>query len=354
MSRKINIKKILVTTCWLLAGAGMLVLLGAAMNSKKLNRCNGFEIDINGSDKGQWFIDKHDIVKIITKNGTSDIKGAPLRSFDLRSLESAVKKDPWIRSAELFFDNNNILQVRIVEREPVARIFTAGGNSFYIDTACKKLPLSEKMSARVPVFTGFPSELTKRSKADSAFLCDIKNLSLYIQKDEFLDAQIAQTDINTSREFEMIPVVGNHTIEFGSAENYQNKFRRLKIFYKMVLAKTGVDAYTRIKLQFDNEVVGVKKPGYKNKADSLQAERHIQEMIMSREADEINPADSSINQPVTDPVSIENSLPEKPAVEVKPAGKSADKPKATPSKANPIQSNPKKTNSPKAVMPKRV
>jgi cell division protein FtsQ len=348
MGRKINIRKVLVTTCWLLVGAGTLVLLGASMNSKKSNRCSGFEIDINGS--GQWFIDTQDVVKIITKNGSSEIKGVPLRNFDLRSLEVAVKKDPWIRSAELFFDNNNVLQVRIIEREPVARIFTTGGNSFYIDTACKKLPLSDKMSARVPVFTGFPSELTKKNKADSALLRDIRDLSLYIQKDEFLDAQIAQTDINLSREFEMIPVVGNHTIEFGSADNYQNKFRRLKIFYKMVLAKTGMDVYTAIKLQFDNEVVGVKKPGYKNKADSLQAERHVQEMIMSRETDELNPADSSISQQAINSVPADNSLPEKSTVEVR----QANKPKPAQPKANPVQSNPKKTNIPKAVMPKKV
>jgi cell division protein FtsQ len=354
MKRKISIRKILATTCWLIAGAGMLVLLGAAMNSKKLNRCNGFEIDINGSEKGQWFIDKADVVKIITKNGTSEIKGTPLRSFDLRSLEIAVKKEAWIKSAELFFDNNNVLQVRIIEREPVARIFTAGGSSFYIDTACKKLPLSEKMSARVPVFTGFPSELTKRNRADSVLLRAIRDLSLFIQKDVFLDAQIAQTDINLSREFEMIPVVGNHTIEFGNTDNYQNKFRRLKIFYKMILAKTGMDVYTRIKLQFDNEVVGVKKPGYKNKADSLQAERHIQEMIMSREADEVNPADSSITQEVVNPVSTETPLPEKSAVEVRQDEKPVDKPKALPSKAGANQSNPKKTNIPKAVMPKKA
>ncbi|MBK6829167.1 MAG: hypothetical protein IPG86_20990 [Chitinophagaceae bacterium] len=62
----------------------------------------------------------------------------------------------------------------VEEREPVARIFTSGGNTFYIDSSNTMLPLSEKFSARLPVFTGFPSEAKVLSKADSNLLNDIK------------------------------------------------------------------------------------------------------------------------------------------------------------------------------------
>jgi cell division protein FtsQ len=54
---------------------------------------------------------------------------------------------------QLFFDNNEVLQVVIDEREPIARIFTVAGNSYYIDSSLERLPLSDKMSARLPVFT---------------------------------------------------------------------------------------------------------------------------------------------------------------------------------------------------------
>ena len=51
----------------------------------------------------------------------------PVHSIDLAAMETELTKNRWIKKAELFFDNNNVLQVRITEREPIARIFTTSG-----------------------------------------------------------------------------------------------------------------------------------------------------------------------------------------------------------------------------------
>ena len=42
------------------------------------------------------------------------------------------------KNVELFLDNTQSLQVRIEQRIPIARIFTASGNSFYIDNKTMK------------------------------------------------------------------------------------------------------------------------------------------------------------------------------------------------------------------------
>ena len=55
-----------------------------------------------------------------------------------------LKKNAWVNGAEVFFDNNDVLRINIAQREPIARIFTLGGNSFYIDSSGTELPLSEK------------------------------------------------------------------------------------------------------------------------------------------------------------------------------------------------------------------
>ncbi len=63
-----------------------------------------------------------------------------------------------------FFDNNMVLHAKISEREPVARIFTITGGSFYIDSSAHRMPLSDKMNVRIPVFTGFPTDKSKLKK----------------------------------------------------------------------------------------------------------------------------------------------------------------------------------------------
>ena len=72
-----------------------------------------------------------------------NLENAVASSLDLAAMEKALQKDQWIKNAEMFFDNNNVLQVKIVEREPIARIFTTSGASFYMDSSLKRLPLSD-------------------------------------------------------------------------------------------------------------------------------------------------------------------------------------------------------------------
>src|SRR5206468_497403 len=106
--------------------------------------------------------------------------GETLEDIDLRKTETMLKKNSWIKNAELFFDNHQTLHVNIAEREPIARVFAMSGNSFYIDSSGLRLPVNENATARVMVFTSFPSDKNILSKPDSLVLNDVKALSQYI------------------------------------------------------------------------------------------------------------------------------------------------------------------------------
>ena len=278
MSIKGNIKKILFLGFWCVIGAGILVLLVAAMRVKQDKDCAGYNISIKSPGE-HLFIDKKDIENQLTGNGTLLLKGRALKSFDLKKMEESMEKTLWISDAELFFDNNQVLQVNIEERQPVARVFTANGNSFYIDSGSVRLPLSDKLSARLPVFTSFPSERTQFSKADKELLKQIKTISQYISASEFWMAQVAQVDITAARTFEIVPTVGNHIIEFGDATNCDKKFRKLLLFYQQVISQAGFDSYERIKIQYAGQVVAVRQANAISKYDSLQAIKNVQRLI---------------------------------------------------------------------------
>ena len=116
---------------------------------------------------------------------------------------------------------------------------------------------------------------------DSLLTVQIRKLGMFIQKDSFWRAQIAQVDITPEKNFEMIPVVGNHIIVLGDGNDYEKKFHRLFVFYKEVLSKTGFDRYSRINIAFDGQVIGTRKAGSVTKADSLQGIKNIQQLIRS-------------------------------------------------------------------------
>lgn len=250
--KNLNWKKIFINTVWVLSLIGVLVLLGASIRQKKNKRIQGVVVEIKGAEK-HMFIDEQDVLNII--NESAPVIGRPLRGVKLRKLEHLVEKNPWVNNAEMFFDNQYLLQVNIVEKEPIARVFETNGQSYYLDTAMNKLPLSSKLSARVPVFTGFPS--TK--KIDTALVQSVIQLATLVNADSFLTAQIAQIDIIPNRQFEMIPVIGDHLIAFGDVADAADKLNRLRAFYQAAWLQHGLNTYKVISLKYKGQVVGIKE-----------------------------------------------------------------------------------------------
>ena len=275
-----HIKKILIVTLWVVAGVGVTVLLIAAIRIKREKTCKGYAVHVNGIQTAERFVDKNTIVQILTRNGKESLYGKVTRDFDLQKMEARLERHQWIRDAELFFDNNQVLQVKITERVPVARVITETGKSFYIDSSCERLPLSDKISARVPVFTGFPSDKLVLKPADRLLLVEIKKLGGYILQNPFWMAQVSQIDITSARNFEIIPTIGNHVIEFGNGDQCDQKFNRLFVFYRQVLSKTGMERYASINVQYRKQVIGVRKR-FLSKSDSIKFVKAVEHLIAS-------------------------------------------------------------------------
>ena len=51
----------------------------------------------------------------------------------------------------------------------------------------------------------------------------------------------------------------NTIIEFGNNNRLKNKIQNLKAFYNRAISKNEIDKYKKINLQFENQVVVVKK-----------------------------------------------------------------------------------------------
>lgn len=264
---------------WVVIGSGSIALLVAAVHTKDIKHCKGLSINIHGVSNN-FFIDESDVKKIISSY-TGNIEGTRIDAFNLVSMERELKRDVWIKSAELFFDNNGVLQANVEEREPVARIFCSAGSSFYIDNSNMILPVSEKLSARLPVFTGFPTENKVLTKTDSSLLNDIKKLSILIQQDSFLMAMIEQVDVTALREFEMIPKLGDQTIAFGDASNAEQKFKKMELFYKKVMPKYGWNRYSVINLQYKGQVIGKLRGKDDVSADSLRTQEIMRAIAMN-------------------------------------------------------------------------
>lgn len=261
LSRK-KIWRFIAASLWVGAGVALVVLLIAAMKKRDDKTCAGINIEISDV-KNNLFADKNDIAGMLTHMSPA-IKGKPIKEFDLQQMEKTLENNLWIKDAELFFDNNEILHVKVKEREPVARIFTTTGKSFYIDKDWMRLPLSTKFSARVPVFTNCPLDKTKWNAADSVVLNQVQSITDFLVNNSFWMAQIEQVDYTDKKQFELYPKIGEHKIVLGDGDNLDAKFKKLFTFYKEVLAKTGWNTYSVINVQYKGQIVATRKDSTKS------------------------------------------------------------------------------------------
>jgi cell division protein FtsQ len=80
-------------------------------------------------------------------------------------------------------------------------------------------------------------------------------IASYVDKHEFWKAQIEQIFVTRDNEFILIPKVGNHIILFGNAEEGDEKFEKLFVFYKEGLNRVGWNKYSSINIKYKGQVI---------------------------------------------------------------------------------------------------
>lgn len=361
MRFKRPIYRILFFAAWIVVLAGITTLVIAANGKTQSRTCKGIEISINGNG-AKIFVEKADVLRTIEKASKGPVVNKQFGSINLGLLEKSLETNPWIRDAELYFDTKDVLHVSVTERQPMARVFTISGSSFYMDSAGHQLPLLETYSAKLPVVTGFTAA-KKFSRRDSLVLGGLKEVVNVISEDKFWNAQVGQIDITPEGKFELVPVVGSHIIKLGYGENVAQKLANLLVFYKQVLPRAGFTKYKALDVQFEGQVVAVKK-GPASVVDSIQLKRNIEE-LMKKKAAEQEPDDIAVvptmktgYQSVREKDSVAGVATTVNTVSVKtplnPTPLKTTVQKSNPPKQEPKQQVESNGQKPKAVMPSKV
>lgn len=265
-----KLKKILRFTIWSLLIIGLLLTMGFVNRKQNSLICKSLEVKINKNDEVS-FLDKTDITKLIRRRGDS-IVGQSKYSIDIPIIEKTLNNHEDIAKVNVYMTIDGSVNVNVKQRKPILRVFNLSGESYYLDESGKIMPLSNKYTARVLVANGniLQTDVSNYSNATNAIVNDtIKKsnsmlnelfaLATYINRDEFWKAQIQQIYVNTERDMELIPLVGNQKIIFGDTTAMDEKFKKLKIFYLQGLNTTGWwDKYSTINLKFKNQIVCTK------------------------------------------------------------------------------------------------
>jgi cell division protein FtsQ len=263
------VKKVLQILSWFLIIAGLLVSLGFVQHQQSQLLCSDMKVIIDGGSEHN-FIDVNDVRAIIKNSGDSVI-GQSVSSIDVGLLETLIENHPSVANAEVYKTINGEINVKVKQRNPLIRIFPVNSDGFYIDDKGYFMPLSSKYSAKVlmasgHIIAGFNTlqgtninEIIQNdSLAKKTLLDDLFILADFISRDKFWSAQIQQVYVDMNKEIELIPRVGNHKIILGDVSELEDKFKRLMVFYRDGLSKTGWNEYEIINLKYKDQIVCTK------------------------------------------------------------------------------------------------
>jgi cell division protein FtsQ len=228
-----------------------------AFTERKQNEISIKDISIKIENlQENHFLDEGDIVDLMQLS-KENLAGTSIDAINLKSIEKKIKRQPFIKNANLYSDLKGNLVVRAELRRPIARIVRNDGPDGYIAEDGTIMPVSEKFTSRVILVSGsYVSKILEQNnmnaKAESRQILDLIN---EIRANQFWNAQIAQLDIDNKTRVTLYPQVGDERIEFGKPDDLEIKFKKLMIFYKEILPRTGWNKYNRVNLEYEGQIV---------------------------------------------------------------------------------------------------
>ena len=208
------------------------------------------DVDVVLKDTGNFgFINKKELVGLLKQKGINPI-GKTMNEIKTDTLEKVLEKQPFIEEANCYRTPGNKIGIAVKQRVPLLRVMANSGENYYIDTKGHIMPVPNK-AAHVAVATGFIDKKFAQR--------ELYELGKYLLSHPLWDAQVEQINVTANMELELVPRVGEQIIFLGKPGEYDRKFERLKFFYKNGLNKVGWNKYSRISLEFDNQIICTKR-----------------------------------------------------------------------------------------------
>lgn len=208
-------------------------------------------ITIKANTEQKGILDTTEIKRLLTDNNKEVLTGSFFNKISIKTLEARLKNNLFVDKCEIARNLKGDLFVEVSPAKPIARFMREGKPDFYVDSTGKVMPVSPKNQIRVVLITRQDTQEVDFAEQDKNLLSLLKILA----KDAFWKAQIAQIDIDEDQDMVFYTQVGGQAIIFGKPQQIQEKLKKLKIFYQEIIPRKGWQAYKKINLKFDGQIV---------------------------------------------------------------------------------------------------
>lgn len=219
------------------------LLFSFAKNRNRLRNIENITIHFTNGDN--LYITESAVNKLLIQK-IGKPKNLPKDTLDLSTLEKVLDNQEMIADAEVYMTVDGVLGVTISQKKPIARVLSE--KPFYIDTDGETMALSPYHSARVPILMGIGKEQVE----------EIFPLLKKIESDPFLKHHVIAVRRLAGGNYELEMRELDFNVLLGRMESLERKINNFKAFYKKALKEGKLNAYKKVSLQFENQVVCTK------------------------------------------------------------------------------------------------
>ena len=222
-----------------------LVLAITAFNKPDEHAVVCTEVHINiGDSEGRGFLTVEDVKQMLHENHLMPI-GQEMNAIHVRPIKEKLESNDMIEEAECYKAQAGRVCINIRQRIPVVRVLTQSGG-YYVDNKGGSLQ-AKGYASNVVVATGC---ITKDYASKQ-----LVSLANALHADKFWNSQIVQINVLDDGSVELVPRVGDHIIYIGQPTGIERKLDRVAKFYRYGLSKAGWNKYSRINVEFDNQII---------------------------------------------------------------------------------------------------
>ena len=214
---------------------------------KKNGTCQGVLVNVN--DNGLEIISRDEILDILKKEGL-DPSDKNINGFYCSDIENFIDSISLVEKCQVYKSIKGYTVIDIDCRIPIIKVFDKDNKIYHIDKKGNIVHGINK-ALYLPVANGCID--------DSIATNDVIAIARAINDDRFWSSQIEQIYFDKNRHITMIPRVGSHIIEFGEAQDIEEKFEKLYTFYQNGMNKIGWNKYSKLNIEFGNKVICTQK-----------------------------------------------------------------------------------------------
>ena len=260
--------RVLVLAFFVLMGAGALVLWAFSISRHNAQPVPELRVNIQKGQNVDELITKREVDSIVHSH-FGLLQGTPMSQIDVGAIQVAVNRHPAIQSCNVYMGVDGILNIDIQQRAPMFRVMNSDGSGFYVDTLGQSFNLLDRSVAYVPIVSvegvmgamEFPATRAyyDENTLGLTYLDELVMFGNHMRKHADLKDWTEHIHLTAMGTLEVIPRIGRHVIDYGSIYNLEMKTKMLFQFYRSQLYITDLEKYSRINLNFENQVICEKR-----------------------------------------------------------------------------------------------